>query len=193
MEKGYKAKESEEQIKYQKKPTKKEECFFRESLIFSRQWKKEDILKIVQFDENNNELSLNNENDIYDVDDKKIKFEEYKDVMDEISSVFNQKEMELINNDIKLIIEYFYLREIIVDQYICDKYKNNDNQRHLNLRLEDYALRIQFDENISIKDTTKLINKLISGINCQYIEKQNLDDLSDLTYMNKLEKVLGTK
>ena len=120
LEKGYKAKESEEQFKYQKKPSKKEEFFFRESLIFTRQWKKEDIEKIVQFDENNNELSLNNENDIYDVDDKKIKFEEYKDVMDEISSVFNQKEMELLNNDIKLIIEYFYLREIIVDQYVIN-------------------------------------------------------------------------
>ena len=165
-----------------------------DSLIFSRQWKKEDILKIINFP-NNQDLSLNKENDIYDdeEDESKINFDDYKDLMNEISSVFNQKDMESLNNDIQLILEYFYLREIIVEQSIINKYKNNDNQRHLNLRLADYAIRIQFEENISIKGSSKLINQFISEINETYVEKKNLNDLSDKTYMDNIEKVLGTK
>ena len=171
-----------------------EDIPIRESLIFSRQWKKEDILKVINFP-NNQELSLNKENDIYDNEEyeRNINFDDYKEVMDEISSVFNQKEMESLNNDIQLIVEYFYLREIIIEQSIINKYKHNDNQRHLNLRLADYAIRIQFEENIAIKNTSKLINKFISEINETYIEKKNLNDLSDKTYMNNIEKVLGTK
>lgn len=193
FENDYQQKDSEELLKLKKNTSKKEELFMRESLIFTRQWKAEDIQKIVDFDENNNELSLQNENDIYDgPDNKKINFEEYKDVMDEISSVFNQKDMELLDNDIQLILEYFFLREIIVEEFICDKYKNNDNQRHLNLRLADYAIRIQFEENNAIKNTTKLINQFISEINVEYIDTKNIDDLSDITYMSKIEEVLGT-
>ena len=48
-----------------------EDIFIQENRIFSRQWKKEDIIKIIKFKENYKELSLNNENDIYDVEDDK--------------------------------------------------------------------------------------------------------------------------
>ena len=66
-------------------------------------------------------------------------------------------------------------------------------KRHLNSRLADYLLRINFEENEAIKEDAKLINQLISEINETYFKKDNLEDLSDETYMSKINIVLGTK
>ena len=90
-------------------------------------------------------------------------------------------------------MDYFYLRELIIEEYINEKYKNNTFKRHSNLRIADYFLRILFEENSSTYETAKLINQFISEINEIYFEKENWDDLSDNTYMNKINEVFGTK
>ena len=137
-----------------------------------------------------------NKNDIFadddEEDDKKINIEDYNDLLNEFYRVFIQKEIDLLNNDIKNTIEYFYLRELMVKNYISDKYKFNDNKRHSYLRVLDYLLRVQFEGNEAIKDASKLINKFISEINESYLKESGLD-LSDAEYMNKMNIVLGTK
>ena len=166
----------------------------RESLIFSKQWKQEDIMKLLKFKEN---TTVGNMTDGYDDDnemeDKKIKLEEYMDLLDKFSSIFKQEEIDKLKNNYQLLLEYFFLRELMIEEYISDKFKTNDNRRHLNLRLADYLLRINFEENEAIKEDSKLINQYISEINESYFKKDNLEDLSDKTYMFKIERVLGTK
>ena len=166
-----------------------EEIFLRESTIFSRQWKQEDIIKLMKF-------KKDNKNDIfaddYEEDDKKINIEDYNDLLNEFYRLFIQKEIDLLDNDIKNTIEYFYLRELMLKNYISEKYKFNDNKRHLYLRLLDYLLRVQFEGNEAIREASNLINKLISEINESYLKESSLD-LSDIEYMNKMKIVLGTK
>jgi len=170
------------------------DIFIKESNIFSREWKEEDIQKILKLKENDKDWYEQNENDIYEEDDdKKINLEEYNDLLNEFNSYFNQTELCLLDNDIKFILDYFYLRELIIEEYINEKYKNNSSKRHSNLRIVDYFLRILFEENSSTYETAKLINQFISEINEIYFEKENWDDLSDNTYMNKINEVFGTK
>ena len=170
------------------------DIFIKESNIFSREWKEEDIQKIYKLKENDKDWYEQNENDIYEEDDdKKINLEEYNDLLNEFNSYFNQTELCLLDNDIKFILDYFYLRELIIEEYINEKYKNNSSKRHSNLRIVDYFLRILFEENSSTYETAKLINQFISEINEIYFEKENWDDLSDNTYMNKINEVFGTK
>ena len=170
-----------------------DEIFLRESQIFSRQWKKEDIMKLLKFKEQTKIGRIPDRTEDDDIDDKTIKIEEYSDLLNKFSSIFKQEEIDKLKNDYKILIEYFYLRELMIEEYISEKFKLNDNKRHLNLRLADYLLRIQFEENEAIKEDAKLINKFISEINESYFKKENLDDLSDETYMNKINIVLGTK
>ena len=170
-----------------------EDMILRESLIFSKKWKEDDIIKIMRFEEDKKKSSANETNLEEGIEhDEKIDIKEYSDLTDEFVSIFNQKDIEQLNNDIKLILDYFYFRELLIDQYIDDKYKNNDKKRHLNIRLADYLLRVQFEENESICETAKLINALILEVNESYIEQNNLNDLSDKTYLDKVSKVLGT-
>ena len=169
-----------------------EQIFIRESQIFTRQWKKEDILKIIQFKEKGKRNQMTDD-EIEEIDDKKIKIEEYKDLFDKFSSLFNQMDIDQLKNNYQMIIEYFYIRELTIELYVSEKYIDNDNKRLLNLRVVDSLLRIQFEENEAIKEEAKSINRLISEINETYFKKDNLEDLSDQTYMKKMEKVLGTK
>ena len=165
----------------------------RESLIFSKQWKQEDIMKLLKFKENTTVGNMTDGyDDDYEMEDKKIKFEEYKDLLDKFSSIFKQEEIDKLKNNYQLLLEYFFLRELMIEEYISDKFKTNDNRRHLNLRLADYLLRINFEENEAIKEDSKLINQFVSEINESYFKKDNLEDLSDKTYMFKIERVLGT-
>ena len=167
--------------------------FIKESNIFSREWKKEDIQKILKFKETNKNWYQKNQNDDYEEeDDQKINLEEYTDLLNQFKLYFNQKEFDLLNNDIKLIIAYFYIRELIIENYINEKYKNNTFKRHSNLRIADYFFRILFEENSSTYEMAKLINQFISEINETYFEKENWNDLSDITYMNKIKDVFGT-
>jgi len=99
--------------------------------------------------------------------------------------------LDLLNNDIKIILGYFYIRELIIENYINEKYKNNTFKRHSNLRIADYFFRILFEENSSTCEMAKLINQFISEINETYFEKENWNDLSDVTYMNKIKDVFG--
>ena len=150
-------------------------------------------MKIMRFEEDKKKNSSNEANLGEGIeDDEKIDIKEFSDLTDEFVSIFIQKDIEQLNNDIKLILDYFYFRELLIDQYIDDKYKNNDNKRHLSIRLADYLLRVQFEENESICETAKLINALILEVNESYIEQNNLNDLSDKTYLDKVSKVLGT-
>ena len=136
------------------------DIFIKESNIFSREWKKEDIQKILKLKESNKDWYQQNENDIYkEDDDKKINLEEYNDLLNEFNTYFNQTELCLLNNDIKFILDYFYLRELIIEEYINEKYKNNTFKRHSNLRIVDYFLRILFEENSSTYKMAKLINQ----------------------------------
>jgi hypothetical protein len=136
-------------------------------------------------------MSNKNDND-YELDDKKIKLEEYSDLLDKFSTLFKQEEIDKLKNNYQILLEYFFLREFLIEEYISDKYKTNDNKRHLNLRLADYLLRINFEENEAIKEDSKLISQFISEINEFYLKKDNLEDLSDEKYMFKIEAVLGT-
>ena len=167
-----------------------EKIFLRESQIFSRIWNEDDVKNIIKY---KNEKKEGNRPELDEIDDKKIKIEEYLDLFKKFASLFKQEEIDKIRNDKKNLIKYFYLREVIIEKYISDRYKLNDNKRHLNLKIADYLLRIQFEENEEIKENSKLINKLISEVNKSYFKKENLDDLSDETYINKLKIVLGTK
>ena len=154
----------------------------KESLIFSKLWTEEDVSKNLTecFD------------DEYEMDDKKIKLEEYSDLLDLFSSLFKQEEIEKLKNNYQILLEYFFLREKKIEDYISKKFKTNDNKRHLNLRLADYILRINFEGNEAIKEDSKLINQFISEINESYLKKDNLEDLSDKTYMLKIKIILGT-
>ena len=122
-----------------------------------------------------------------------INLEEYNDLLNEFNSYCNQTELDLLNNDIKFILEYFYLRELIIEDHINEKYKNNTSKRHSNLRIADYFFRTLFEENSSTYEIAKLINQFISEINEIYFQKENWDDLSDNTYMNKIKEVFQTK
>ena len=117
-----------------------EDIILKESLIFSKNWKEEDVIKIIKFDEDkknnlSNEMSFGERIE----DDEKLDLNEYSDLIDKFFSIFIQKEIDQLNNDIKTILDYFYLRELQIEQYITDKY-HDDKKRHLNIRLADYYL-----------------------------------------------------
>ena len=169
------------------------DIFIKESNIFSREWKKEDIQKILKFKETNKNWYQKSQNDDYEEeDDQKINLEEYTDLLNQFKLYFNQREFDLLKNDIKIILSYFYIRELIIENYINEKYKNNTFKRHSNLRIADYFFRILFEENSSTYEMAKLINQFISEINETYFEKENWNDLSDVSYMNKIKDVFGT-
>ena len=169
------------------------EIFMRESQIFSRQFKPEDIEKIIQFEESKNNLLNPNDFGEEMSHGEKINLEEYKDLTDEFSKIINQKDIDTLGNNIQKILDYFYFGEIIINQYISDKYKNDNDKRHLNIRLADYLLRVQFEENESINEAAKKINEEINAINESYNEINNIRDLSDKTYIDKIQKVLNNK
>ena len=169
-----------------------DEIFMRESLIFSKQWNKEDIIKILNFKKENKEEDIISEDDDEDIENQKINLGDYTDLLDKFSYIFKQEEIEHLKNNYQFLLEYFYLREIMIEEYISDKFKYNDKQRHLNSKLADYLLRAQFEENEAIKEDAKLINQFISEINESYFKEENIEDLSDKTYMYKIEGVLGT-
>ena len=165
----------------------------RESQIFSRQFKPEDIAKIIQSEESKNNL-LNPNNFREEISHgEKIKLEEFKDLTDEFSKIIIQRDIDLLGNNIQRILDYFYFGEIIINKYISDKYKNDNDKRLLNLRIADYLLRVQFEENESIDEQAKRINEKINKINESYNERNNIKDLSDKTYIYKIQKALNNK
>ena len=97
--------------------------------------------------------------------DEQINLKEFSDLIDEFCSLFIQEELNQLNNDMKIILNYFYFRELLIDHFITEKYKDNDNKRHLNIRLDDYLLRVLFEENVSTCEIAKKVNKLILEIN----------------------------
>ena len=163
-----------------------------ESEIFSKQFKYEDILQIVNFQENSKSKDITEGYD-YEIDEKKLDFEEFWDTFALFSSLFKQEEIDKLKNNYQLLLYYFYSRELQIEEYITSKYKLNNNKRILNLRFLDYLIRIEFETNEAIYEDAKLINEFISEINDSYYKKENLDDLSDQTYINKISIVLGTK
>jgi len=171
-----------------------QEIYLRETLIFSKKWTEEDIMKIIRYEEDKKNKTTNEANlgEGFE-NDEKIDLKEYSDLTEEFFSIFIQEDIDQLKNDIKIILDYFYFGELLIESYITNLYKTNDNKRHLNIRLADYLLRVQFEENKSICETTKLINKLILEVNESYFEKDNLNDLTDKTYLDKISKVLGTK
>ena len=119
--------------------------------------------------------------------------EDYYDLLNEFCSIFDQKEIDQLNNNINMIIQYFYLRGLMIEEYINQKYKNSNNKRKKSIIYADYLFKVQFEQNISTNALAQSINQLISEINESYFEKKNMNDLSDKTYMNKIEEVFGTK
>jgi len=73
----------------------------RESQIFSRQFKPEDIAKIIQFEEGKNNLL--NPNDFWEEisHGEKINLDEYKDLTDEFNKIIIQKDIDLLGNNIQ--------------------------------------------------------------------------------------------
>ena len=165
--------------------------YLRESLIFSRQFKEEDIIRLLNFEKDRPDDFLID----YDIEeDKKISINNFVDLKEKMESLFIKDEIILINNDIKAILEYYYCKELIIEEFISAKYINNNNKRYTYLRIADYVLRILFEDVIPmIQEIAKTINKYISEINLSYFEKNNIDDLSDKGYRDKLNQVLGTK
>ena len=74
----------------------------RETLIFSKQWKQEDILKILKFEETSEDWYDKNDYDFEEENDKKINLEEYTDLSDKFVSEIKQEELEslIITKDI---------------------------------------------------------------------------------------------
>ena len=162
----------------------------RESLIFSRQWD----LDIINSYLKQQEKSFSFLTDFDSIDDNKLNFEEYIDLKEEFSSLFIQNEIDMMNNDIKKLLEYFYYGEILLENYINKKYENNNSKRYSYLRVLDCLLRILFEENNSIKNSSKSINEIISDINESYYKKKIvIDDLSDVKYEEKIIDLLGTE
>lgn len=96
-----------------------ENIILKESLIFSKNWKEEDVIKIIKFDEDkknnlSNEINFGKRIE----DDEKLDLNEYTDLIDKFFSIFIQKEIDQLNNDIKTILDYFYLRELQIEQNI---------------------------------------------------------------------------
>ena len=89
----------------------------RESLIFSRQWD----LDIINSYLKQQEKSFSFLTDFDSIDDNKLNFEEYIDLKEEFSSLFIQNEIDMMNNDIKKLLEYFYYGEILLENYINKK------------------------------------------------------------------------
>ena len=126
-------------------------------------------------------------------DDKKLDEKDYSELQNEFYSINNQNEIEQINNDTNKIIQYFYLRELLIEDYINQKYKNNDNKRLACLKEANDLFMFQFGENKSTRSIAKSINQLISGINKSYFDNKNNKNLSEKNYMNEIDKVFGTK
>ena len=166
----------------------------KESQIFSKIRKKEDILKNMRVEEDKKNGTTYDANFGEKIEnDEKINIKEYSDLIDEFSAIFLQDDINKLNNDKKIILDYFYIGELQIERYITNIYNNNDNKRHLYIRIADYLLRVQFEENESICKTTKKINDLILQVNESYSEQNNLNDLSDKTYLEKISNALGTK
>ena len=165
----------------------------RESLIFSREFKHEDILKLLQSEGRNNYLSNPDEFGEEITDGEKINLEKFSDLTDEFHRIIIQKDLELLCNNIQNILDYYYLREIVLNKYISDKYKDDNDKRHLYIRVADYLLRTNLKTSESINKAAKKIIEQIDKINQSYIESNDLEDLSDKTYIEKIQKALGNK
>lgn len=91
----------------------------RETLIFSRKWTQEDIRRIIRFEEDKINNPANNSNSWEKIEnDEKIDIKEYSDLTDEFFSIFIQEDIDKLNKDTKLILDYFYFRELLIDEYI---------------------------------------------------------------------------
>jgi len=170
-----------------------EEIVMRESLIFSREFKQEDILKLFQSEGRNNYLSNPDEFGEEITDGEKINLEKFLDLTDEFNRIIIQKDLELLGNNIQRILDYYYLREIVLNQYISDKYKDDNDKRHLYIRVADYLLGANFKTSESINEAAEKIKEEIHKINQSFIETKNLEDLSDKTYIEKIQRTLGNK
>ena len=101
----------------------------RESSIFSRQWNQEDILKLLKLEEDIKGRDITDEyEDDNENDDRKIKLEEFSDLLDKFTSLFKQEEINNLNNNYKILIKYFYLRELMIEEYISSKFKLDDKK-----------------------------------------------------------------
>ena len=162
----------------------------RESLIFSRNFNSGDIKRLLS-----NNYNLLNPADIGEeiTAEESINLEEVSDLNNIFFININQKDIDRLDNDINLILEYFYFQELFINQYISDMYKDDNDKRHLYIRIADYSLRVQFEENESIEDAVEIIYKKIKEINESYNEKTNLKDLSDEIYLKKVREALGSE
>ena len=85
--------------------------YLRESLIFSRQFKEEDIIRLLNFEKDRPDDFLID----YDIEeDKKISINNFVDLKEKMESLFIKDEIILINNDIKAVLEYYYCKELII-------------------------------------------------------------------------------
>ena len=162
----------------------------RESLIFSRNFNSGDIKRLLPKNYN-----LLNPADIGEeiTTEESINLEEVSDLTNIFFKNINQKDIDRLDNDINLILEYFYFQELFINQYISDMYKDDNDKRHLYIRIADYSLRVQFEENESIEDAVEIIYKKIKEINESYNKKTNLKDLSDEIYLKKVREALGSE
>ena len=126
----------------------------RESLIFSRNFNSGDIKRLLS-----NNYNLLNPADIGEeiTTKESINLEEVSDLTNIFVKNINQKDIDRLDNDINLILEYFYFQELFINQYISDMYKDDNDKRHLYIRIADYSLRVQFEENESIEDAVEII------------------------------------
>ena len=88
-----------------------EEIFLRESQIFSREFKKEDILNLIEFKEKKNDELLNETNFGEEKGDNQLGISEFKELLKEFSNYFLQEDMEKIKDNTQNILYYFQINK----------------------------------------------------------------------------------
>jgi hypothetical protein len=109
-------------------------------------------LKLFQSKGRNN-YSLNPDDLVEEISGEEIiKLEKYSDLLNEFYRIIIQKDIERLGNNIQLILDYYYLRETVINHFISDKYKDDNDKRHDYMRVADGLFRVNFEENESIYD-----------------------------------------
>ena len=123
--------------------------------------------------------------------DKYTEIEKYENFLNEINTNFKQDDINQLKNEFDVIL-YFYINEIICLDYIRQNFKDNKNERILYKKFSNTLLRLLFENNESIKEIAQNINQKLSDINKNYDNFDFNMDLSEETYLKKIQDAFNT-
>ena len=123
--------------------------------------------------------------------DKYTEIEKYEKFLNEINTNFKQDDINQLKNEFDVIL-YFYINEIICLDYIRQNFKDNKNERILYKKFSNTLLRLLFENNESIKEIAQNINQKLSDINKNYDNFDFNMDLSEETYLKKIQDAFNT-